>query len=226
MSSAARSDMRTAKSPATAAKVSMVVLSVLAVGIGLASLRYLSGDAALVPPSMQISFMLNGPIFITHATASALALMLGVYQLFTAPRRRWPGVHRWTGRIYVVCCIAGGLSALWIAPDIESGLVATVGFSALAVAWLAATLLAWRHAVNRRFDLHRRWMFRSYGLTAAAISLRLQLVAFEGLGLDYGQVSNILSLSCWLPNVVFVEILLARQNRSKARMTQIAPRPA
>ncbi|MEO1223482.1 MAG: DUF2306 domain-containing protein [Pseudomonadota bacterium] len=198
----------------------------LAIGIGLASLRYLSGDAALVPPSMQVSFMLNGPIFITHATASAVALMLGVYQLFAGPRRRWPGVHRWTGRIYVVCCIVGGLSALWIAPDIESGHVATIGFSALGIAWMAATVLAWRHAVNRRFDSHRRWMLRSYGLTAAAISLRLQLVAFEGLGLDYDQVSNILSLSCWLPNVVFVEVLLARQNRSKARVTQIAPRPA
>ena len=226
MSSATDTDARSAKKPGSATRVSMVVLSVLAVGIGLASLRYLSGDAALVPPSMQISFMLNGPIFITHTTASALALMLGVYQLLAAPRRPWPGVHRWTGRIYVVCCIAGGLSALWIAPDIESGRVATVGFSALAVTWLAATLLAWRHAVNRRFDLHRRWIMRSYGLTAAAISLRLQLVAFEGLGLDYDQVSNILSLSCWLPNVVFVEILLARQNRRMARMTEVAPRPA
>lgn len=203
-----------------------MVLCVLAIGIGLASLRYLSGDAALVPPSMQVSFMLNGPIFITHATTSALALMLGVYQLFAGPRRRWPSVHRWTGRIYVVCCIAGGLSALWIAPDIESGLVATIGFSALGIAWLVATVLAWRHAVIRRFDSHRRWMLRSYGLTAAAISLRLQLVVFEGLGLDYDQVSNVLSLSCWLPNVVFVEILLARQNRSKARVTQIEPRPA
>lgn len=226
MSSATRTDARSAKNPGSVTRLSMVVLSVLAIGIGLASLRYLSGDAGLVPPSMQISFMLNGPIFITHATVSALALMLGVYQLFAGPRRRWPGVHRWTGRIYVVCCIAGGLSALWIAPDIESGLVATIGFSVLALVWMAATVLAWRHAVNRRFDLHRRWMLRSYGLTAAAITLRLQLVAFEGFGFDYDQVSNILSLSCWLPNVVFVEILLARQNRSKARMTQIAPRPA
>lgn len=226
MRSAVSSDGQPAGRPTAATRVALVVLCVLAIGIGLASLRYLSGDAALVPPSMQVSFMLNGPIFITHATASALALMLGVYQLFAGPRRRWPGVHRWTGRIYVVCCVAGGLSALWIAPDIESGLVATVGFSALGIAWLVATVLAWRHAVSRRFDSHRRWMLRSYGLTAAAISLRLQLVAFEGLGLDYDQVSNILSLSCWLPNVVFVEILLARQNRSKARVTQIAPRPA
>ncbi len=195
----------------------MALLLILAFGIGLASLRYLSGDAEMAPPSMRASFATNGWIFIAHATASALALMLGALQLLSGLRRRWPGAHRWSGRAYVVSCAAGALSALWIAGDVESGWVATAGFSALAVAWLGATLTGWCHARHRRFDLHRRWMWRSYALTAAAITLRLQLVVFEAVfGLDYDQVSAFLSFSCWLPNIVVVELMLMRASRRAA----------
>lgn len=167
----------------------------------------------MAPPSMRASFAANGWIFVTHATASALALMLGALQLPAVPRRRWPRLHRWTGRLYAAACALGALSALWIAPDVEGGRVAAFGFSALALAWLAATAQGWRHALGRRFDLHRRWMLRSYALTAAAISLRLQLVVFEAFGLDYAQVSAVLSLSCWLPNLAAVEAATRLERR-------------
>ena len=192
----------------------LAVLVLLAFGVGLASLRYLSGDPGVAPPAIQASFIANGWIFLSHALASAVALMLGALQLLSRSRR-W-GWHRWGGRVYVAACVAGGLSALWIAPDVESGWVATVGFSALAVAWIGATVLGWRHAVGGRFDLHRRWMLRSYALTGAAITLRLQLVVFSAFGLDYGDVSAVLGFSCWLPNLVLVEAYLARRRRVRA----------
>ena len=114
-------------------------------------------------------------------------------------------------------CAAGALSALWIAPYVEGGWLASFGFSALGLAWLGCTVQGWRHAVGRRFDLHRRWMLRSCALTAAALSLRLQLLAFEALGLDYGQVSALLSLSCWLPNLAAVEAAMFCAGRQRAR---------
>lgn len=193
------------------------LLVILAFAVGLISLRYLLADPAMVPPSMQASFAVNGWVFILHAVASALALMLGALQLLTALRRRWPGLHRWTGRSYVLLCGLGALSALWIAPNVESGRLATLGFSALALAWIVATAQGWCHAVNPRLDLHRRWMIRSYALTAAALSLRLQLLLFEALGLDYGEVSAFLSFSCWLPNVIAVELAfwIARSRRAR-----------
>lgn len=189
-------------------RVSLTVLLLLAFGVGLVSLRYLSGDPAVVPPSMQASFLANGWIFVMHTTASAIALMVGAVQFLAALRRRWPMVHRWAGRCYVACCAAGAFSAFWIAPDVESGPVATAGFSVLAFAWIGVTVVAWRHAVARRVDCHRRWMLRSFALTAAAISLRIQLLVFEALGFDYDQTSALLSFSCWLPNVVLAEMTL------------------
>ncbi len=53
------------------------------------------------------------------------------------------------------------------------------------------------------------------GLTAAAISLRLQLVVFETFGLDYAQVSAVLSLSCWLPNLAVAEVAIRLSERQR-----------
>lgn len=226
MRSRAYEDGLHSRKPLLLNKIALAIVLVLAFAIGLASLRYLSGNPEFAPPSMQASFIANERIFVTHASASALALMAGAFQLLARPRRRWPVLHRWNGRLYVFCCLAGGLSALWIAPDIESGWIATAGFSALAIAWIGATFQGWRHAVNRRFDWHRRWMLRSFALTAAAITLRLQLVTFEAFGLDYAEVSNVLSLSCWLPNILVVELVLLRENRRQARVSTLHPRKA
>jgi len=47
-----------------------------------------------------------------------------------------------------------------------------VATGVLAVAWLAVAAMAWRAAMNRRFDSHRGWMIRSYLLGHAADRLR------------------------------------------------------
>jgi len=60
-----------------------------------------------------------------------------------------------------------------IAPDVRSGEVATVGFSLLAVLWIGTTLVGWRFATTGNFASHKRWMMRSYALTAANISATL-----------------------------------------------------
>lgn len=204
-------------------RLSLTVLLLLAFGVGLVSLRYLSGDPAVVPPSMRASFTVNGWVFVVHAVASALALMLGAVQFLAGPRRRWPRLHRWMGRSYVLFCFAGVLSAFWIAPDVEGGGIATLGFSVLAAVWMGATTVAWRYAAKGRFDLHKRWMLRSYALTAAAITLRLQLLGFEAAGFDYDQVSAFLSFSCWLPNIVLIEMTLWWRQRHRA-VSSTAPR--
>jgi uncharacterized membrane protein len=86
----------------------------------------------------------NGSIFIAHAAFAAVALFTGSLQFLDGLRRKYPKVHRWTGRVYVVACVMGGLTALVIAPDVKSGKVATLGFSLLAVLWIGTTLAGWR----------------------------------------------------------------------------------
>lgn len=194
-----------------------VMLSVL---VGLASLRFLSGNPLVAGPDIRPSMIANGWVFIAHAGASAVALGLGGFQFVGALRRRWPRLHRGSGRVYVLACLLGALSALWIAPDASSGKLATFGFSVLAAVWIYTTLTAWRLAVQRDFAAHRRWMIRSFALTFGAVTLRLQILAVLPFGLTYGDVSQVLAYSSWIPNLAAVELaflLAAAGSRTPAR---------
>src|SRR3546814_14135189 len=108
--------------------------------------------------------MAHGWVCLLHAGAAAVARGVGGFQFLGGLRRRWPRLHRWTGRTYVLGCVIGALSALWIAPDVASGRAASFGFSLLAGAWLYTTLPGLRLAMRRDFAAHRRWMIRSFEL--------------------------------------------------------------
>jgi len=180
----------------------------LAAILSISSLRYLTGNVSLAPVDLRASLMKNGGIFITHATFAAVALFTGSLQFLEGIRRKYPKGHRWNGRVYVIACIVGGLTALVIAPDVKSGEVATVGFSLLAVLWIGTTIAGWRFATAGNFASHKRWIMRSYALTAAAISLRLQIAGFGLAGFSYWRVSDFLSFSCWVPNLLLMELWL------------------
>lgn len=193
----------------------------LAVIISIFSLRYLTGSVSLAPVDLRESMVKNGSIFIAHAVFAAIALFTGSLQFLDGVRKKYPKLHRWTGRVYVVACIVGGLTALVIAPDVKSGEVATWGFSLLAELWIGTTLAGWRFARIRDFASHERWMMRSYALTAAGISLRLQIAGFGVAGFSYTQVSDFLSFSCWVPTLLLVELWFAslRLRRSQVVRT-------
>lgn len=55
----------------------------------------------------------------------------------------------------------------------ETGAVAGIGFSMLALATGTCLLFGWQSAVTRRFIEHRRWMWRCYLLLCSAVILRL-----------------------------------------------------
>lgn len=192
-----------------------VTLSVI---VALVSLRFLSGNPQVAGPDLRASMIANGWVFVAHAAASAVALALGGFQFVGALRRRWPRLHRGSGRVYVLACLLGAAGALWIAPDASSGRLASFGFSVLAAAWIYTTLTAWRLAVQRDFAAHRRWMIRSFALTFGAVTLRLQILAVLPFGLTYGDVSQVLAYSSWIPNLALVELafLLAAHRRAAA----------
>jgi hypothetical protein len=54
-------------------------------------------------------------------------------------------------------------------------------------------------------------MIRSFALTFAGVTLRMQLPGFGAIGLDYTAASVYLAWTCWLPNIAVVEWWLRRQ---------------
>ena len=155
-------------------------------------------------------------LLLMHVSAAPVALAIGAFQFMPRIRRNHRALHRWLGRLYAVAILVGGIGAMGISLNAIGGLWAQVGFSALGIAWMGSTAIAIWMAMNKRFAEHRVWMLRSFALTFSAVTLRLQLVGFEILGLPYDQSSVWLAFTCWVPNLLVAEILIRTRPRIAA----------
>ncbi len=191
----------------------LLLLSALAVGI--ASLRY--ALPAMPFPTDLPSLQLSRQAFIVHAVSASLALMLGPLQFVAALRSRFPVWHRWTGRLYAGAIAVAWLSSLPLAVNAMTGKVAAAGFLVLGLAWVVTTGMGVACALQRRFAEHRRWMVRSYALTAAAITLRIYLGISIATCVDLQLSYPFIAWLCWVPNLLAAEMYLrARQQRLSA----------
>ncbi len=170
--------------------------------VALVSLRFIPLQLELAFPSMVHQIANAKNLFLLHIAASPIALALGAYQFFPNMRKRHLTAHRWVGRLYVLTVVIGGISGFLIAFEIE-GLIGTAGFAALALLWIFTTVQAVIKARAKQIADHRIWMIRSFALTFAAVTLRLQLAIFTLFDMPYEQVYMFLAWSCWVPNLLF-----------------------
>ncbi len=193
-------------------RVSFILFLMTSVLVALVSFRFIPLGLELSFPDMDLHIAERRLAFLSHVIAASLALLFGVAQFLSGLRGKYPRVHRWTGRFYVVFVLVAGVAGFVLAFDAMGGPIAGWGFGLLSVLWVFTTLQGLRFARNRKFGDHRRWMMRSFALTFAAVTLRLQLAGMIGIGqMTYADASLILAWSCWVPNLILVEWLIARK---------------
>lgn len=178
----------------------------LSVYVGANALKYLLPGFA--GPDFIMRNLMAQPWLPVHAAFATAALLIGPAQFASGLRARWPALHRWMGRTYIICALAGGATGLVLAFGTAAGPVAAAGFAALAVASLISAAQAWRLAVARRFDAHRRWVVRSYALVFAGVTLRLWLPLSMIAGLDLMESYRVISFLAWVPNLLVAELYL------------------
>lgn len=157
-----------------------------------------------------------------HILFSPLALFLMPFQLSARLRGRRPRLHRWTGRLYALAVLGGGVSAIALVTRIEASAFAALGFGLLGATWIAVTAAGIRAAMAGRMAEHRRWMLRSAALSFAAVTLRLMMpILVAGAGMTNAESYQIISWACWLPNLLAVELWLRHERGMKdMRATQ------
>ena len=184
-------------------KIAIPIVFLLSIIIAVATFRFIPLGLELAYPDMMHQIINARSFFLAHIIASSIALALGAYQLFPNMRRRFLSLHRWTGRVYVLSVMIGGISGLIIALQQEA-IIGSIGFALLAVIWLTTTIRAVLFARAKMIAKHRIWMITSFALTFAAVTLRLQLAfLFFGLDMPYSQIYPFLAWSCWVPNLLF-----------------------
>jgi uncharacterized membrane protein len=180
--------------------------AVSSVLIALVSYRYLV--PAIPAPTQLTSNPMAHPWLWVHAALAATALITGPWQFIPGLRARRPQIHRWTGRVYIFCCLVGGVAGLLLASGSTAGPIARAGFGLLAVVWLFVNTNGLRLAMTGRYAEHRQWMIRSFALTFGAVTLRVYMPVAQVGGIDPLMAYRAIAWLAWVPNLMLAELYL------------------
>ncbi|MFN7784466.1 MAG: DUF2306 domain-containing protein [Lysobacterales bacterium] len=164
---------------------------------------------------------------IAHLLLGALMTVSGLLQLLPALRRRWPALHRWNGRLFLLSALITTLSGFyltWIRGS-QLNLGSALSTSANGVLILLALAFAWQAARQRDFAAHRRHALRAFLLVNGVWFLRLGMVmtgtlmAAGGKQLEVdGPVFLAVSLLSWALPLALLELYLLAERSPRAGM--------
>jgi Predicted membrane protein (DUF2306) len=128
-------------------------------------------------------------LFAAHVLVAAVMTAAGLIQLLPVVRRRWPKLHRISGRLFLLTSVMlaiGGLWLVWVRGTMMT-LVGGIGISVNAILILWFATCAWRTALQRRFVEHRRWALRLFIAASGVWFMRLGYIIWSigtgGLGI-------------------------------------------
>lgn len=160
-----------------------------------------------------------------HFAAGGIILVLGCVQLIGAVRDRFPAVHRWTGRVYVVASLLAGVGGLtFIATKgTIGGAVMDAGFGLYGVLTVLAAVQTVRHARAGRMEAHRAWALRLFALAIGSWLYRMDygfwIMLTDGAGHAQnftGPFDRVMAFWFYLPNLLVAEAFI-RGRRASAR---------
>jgi len=202
----------------TMKKVGWGVFVFFAVAIGCYPLAYLIFDMTQGLLSSKPQEVLNNTIwklqFYQHILLGGIALLTGWSQFNKTWRVKYVRAHRTVGKIYLIAVLFSGIAGLYIAFFATGGIISSLGFGSLAVAWLFTSINAYFSIRKKEIDYHEQWMIRSYALTFAAVMLRIWLPTFQiVLGMNFIDAYQIIAWFCWVPNVLVAEWIVRAKRR-------------
>lgn len=187
----------------------------------------------LVHPPVVDSAPVSAAAFGLHALGAGVVAFVGALQFIPAIRRRAPGVHRWSGRIFTVLVVAVSLSGfylVWIrGPRPET--FAEYGTSLNGLLILTCAALTVFHAMGKRFAVHERWALRLYLVANAQWFFRIGAFGYFMAGkVASAEVSfddgffKFWAFGCFLVPLAVAQLYLyARRSESTAlRRTAVA----
>jgi hypothetical protein len=109
-----------------------------------------------------------------HIIPGVLFMVLGPLQFSATLRARHLHWHRWSGRVYLICSLIIGVSALVmsVAMPAIGGVTQAVATTLFALLFLFALGKAYWHVLHREIAQHREWMIRAFAIGLAVATIR------------------------------------------------------
>jgi uncharacterized membrane protein len=173
---------------------------------------FLEGREATFTETYQVAFYV-------HIFSGPVVLLNGLILLSDRFRRRYGRWHRVLGRTQVIVLLLLVLpTSVVMARNAFGGWPAGVSFVVLSVVTGACAILGVIYAKRRRFDLHRRWMLRTFVLLCSTVVLRLMLGAASLVGVSSPEAASVFAAWCsWLIPLAALEVVLRWRTRAASR---------
>jgi len=149
-----------------------------------------------------------------HIIPGVLFMLLGPLQFSATIRARHLQWHRWSGRVYLLCSLIIGVSALVMSVGMPAigGLTQAVATTLFALLFLFALGKAYWHVRHREIAQHREWMIRAFAIGLAVATIRpiiglffatsrlsgLTPEMFFGIAFWIGFVLHFLAAEAWI----------------------------
>lgn len=161
-----------------------------------------------------------------HFLGGSIAIMLGAIQLIEQIRKRWPFVHRWVGRIYILCsCLTaiGGLLFI-LRQGCIGGRLMDIAFSACAILTLLSAVQTYRYAaIFQDYEMHKLWAWRLYSLMIASWMYRIEYsvamifrIPHDPKHYSYA-LDQVMDFFFYVPNLLVVEVLWRTRHSNKPK---------
>lgn len=159
-----------------------------------------------------------------HMITGGVLTALTALQLLTPVRRRWPGVHRASGRVMVGLSLITALTGLvYIGVNgTIGGPMMNVGFALYGALMAIAAVQTFRLAYARRIPAHREWALRLAVLALGSWLYRVHYGIWEmatgGIASTpefTGTFDRTQNFAFFVPYLLLLELLLAWQRSAK-----------
>lgn len=147
------------------------------------------------------------PTFYIHVISGMLVILIGPFQFLPNLRKRYLHVHKKLGKIYAYGILGfAAPTGLIMAFYAEGGMWSTLAFLVMSFLWFYTTIMAIITVKKKKIIEHKKWMFRSYALSFAAVTLRL-LVPIMSLSNNLSEEFIIVSTAwlSWMFNLIIIE---------------------
>lgn len=113
-----------------------------------------------------------------HILFAAIITVGGPIQLIPHVRNKFPKLHRWTGRTYILTALLISFNGLYMMAT-RGAIGAVIQNAALVINGIfiiVFALLAFQTAIKKRFDAHRRWAIRLFLVVSGVWFFRIGLM--------------------------------------------------
>jgi uncharacterized membrane protein len=122
---------------------------------------------------LDAGFARHMVLTLIHILPGGLFLTLASLQFVPSIRQKHLQIHRWMGRVLVVCGLIIGGSALVMSFKMNiGGPNETAATTLFAIVFLICLIKGYRHIRRKEVERHREWMIRAYGVGLGVATTR------------------------------------------------------